>query len=282
MIVNNSSDKLDADLEAILSSVFAKRPELTFYVERSTRVLAAVKGEYAGRVYKQQDQMSSNDTWVTRFYIKSPKIARKVGRSRSDRTMSHVFTTDHKTAVKKAIEFLGTKSESDEAFDVSVGVVHNLNSLASTCTSRINYRTNFDAQKMAMFLVSCARDKVYPPIPAEFVDSIKPESIDFLSNLEVLENLTAHANNRNYIILRQRIDETLTMYYHEESSNSWEPIRNAQYAVPDWAQPKLTLLKMLGADKGVRDVGISFLIHESGFDQEFMNYFIVKGEMQGE
>lgn len=282
MIVNNSSDKLDADLEAILINVFAKRPELTFYVERSTYVVAAIKGEYAGRVYKKQDHVPSTDTWVTRFYIQSPRIVRKVGRSRSNRTMSHVFTTDHKTAVKKAIEFLGTKSESDEAFDVSVGVVHNLNSLASTCTSRINYRTTFDAQKMAMFLVSCARDKVYPPIPAEFVDSIKPESVDFLNNLEVLENLNVHANNRNYIVLRQRIDETLTMHYYEESTNSWEMIRNAQYAIPDWAQPKFTLLKMLGADKGVRDVGISFLIHESGFDQEFMNYFIVKGEMQGE
>lgn len=282
MIVNNLSATLDSDMESVLTSVFAKRPEITFYVERDNSVVAAINGEYAGRMHKQVDHVSSANAYVTRFYIKSPKIARKVGRSRSDRTLSHVFTTDPKSAIKKAIEFLGTKPESDEAFDVAVGVTHNIASLINSCEAKIRYRIDFDTAKMAIFLVSCARDKVYLPVPTEFVDKIKPETVETLNNLEVLKSIEAHASNRNYIVIRQRIDETITMYYHEESTNSWEMFRNAQHAIPDWAQPKFTLLKMLGPDKGVRDVGISFLIHESGFDEEYMNYFIVKGEMQGQ
>jgi hypothetical protein len=253
----NGTQGVAPELDEVFRKVFLKRPSLR-YVARSRQdksgnafVLDVYDNiEWVGEVMWKEHRPSRGEA-KTMFHIRSPNI--KKDRSPSDT----LLTTKASSAIKTLLntDTIKPRSVDEKIKEKLETAVSELDALMSRVRYRLEMRNN--NLELLRFLFAC-KDGENPKIEdyPGIVKNLTPENEKALDDYAVFEELEGQIARGGFYCIEYEVDESLTAYSSKTNSVVYQG--KSTYELPQWAQGKLTMLKMVENNQAIRGVGFRY------------------------
>jgi hypothetical protein len=253
----NGAQGVIPELDEVFRKVFLKRPSLR-YVARDRRD----KNDNASvfDVYDGIDWVGEA-TWKNyapgrgeekkMFHVHSPNIKKE----RYPRDT--LLTTKAGSAIKILLDtdIIKPRPVDEKVKQKLQSAVSELDSLMS----RVRYRMRGDASgpELLSFLFAC-RDGENPKIEnyPSVIKNLTAENEKAVGDYAVLEELEGQIARGGFHCIEYEVDESLTAY--SSATNSIIYQGKSTYELPQWAQGKLTMLKMVENNQAIRGVGFRY------------------------
>ncbi len=253
----NGAQGVAPELDEVFRKVFLKRPSLR-YVARSRQdksgnafALDVYDNiEWVGEVMWREHRPSRGEAKMM-FHIKSPNINKD--RSPGDT----LLTTKASSAIKTLLntDTIKPRSVDEKIKEKLETAVSELDSLMSRVRYRLEMRNN--NAELLSFLFAC-KDGENPKIEdyPGIVKNLTPENEKALGDYAVLEELERQIARGGFHCVEYEVDESLTAYSSKTNSVIYQG--KSTYELPQWAQGKLTMLKMVENNQAIRGVGFRY------------------------
>jgi hypothetical protein len=275
----NGASGVIPELDVILRQVFMKRPSLRYLVTKVNKdnlayVLEVYEGiDHTGRVtYGDYRPMRGETKKV--YMLESPKIEKK------RHPVDALITTNATTAVKTLLdeEIYAPPGEERKVRDVLMQAEYRMESLVSQASYAFHSPpsavdvTRFLSKTLAGETIDV--DAHFPKIK-QFLEKNRKPLEDFDIITEVAKHIEGDNAPKDYSVIKYEIDESISMF----SAKSKSIVYNGKstYELPDWAQSKLTMLKVVEPKQVIRNVGFKF--NQDNDEDKALYYVILDGEI---
>lgn len=253
----NGTQGVAPELDEVFRKVFLKRPSLRYVArDRQDRnnnafVLDVYDGiDWVGEVKWAEHRPSRGET-KRMFHIKSPNINKD--RSPSDT----LLTTKASSAIRTLLntDTIKPRSVDEKIKDKLETAVSELDSLMSRVRYRLEMRNNNVELLSFLFAYKDGENPKIEDYPG-VVKNLTPENEKALGDYAVLEELEGQIARGGFHCIEYEVDESLTAYSSKTNSVIYQG--RSTYELPQWAQGKLTMLKMVENNQAIRGVGFRY------------------------
>lgn len=272
----NSAQGVAPELDEVFRKVFLKRPSLHYLARpRQDRnnnafVFDVYDGiDWVGEV-TWKNYTPGRGEQKKMFHIHSPNI----NKDRYPRDV--LLTTKASAAIKTLLneEIIKPRPVDEKVKQKLQSAVNELDSLMSRVRYRMEWRGN--TPELLSFLFAC-RDGENPSIENYpfVIRNLTPENEKAVGDYAVLEELEGQIARGNFHCVEYEVDESLTAY--SSATNSIIYQGRSTYELPQWAQGKLTMLKMVENGQAIRGVGFRYEDGSAAGDK--VVYVLIDGEI---
>lgn len=266
-------DGLSPRLKEVLDIVHAKRPLIEYevtdvdYNNEASKVKCWQHGQFLGSIDSHFKKYSNaSGMTVTWFCVFSPHITKERGDAHRR------YLKNAKTAAKVAIESLiktPLEQLGKELVNLGQGAAE---SVMSRVHSDLRYGLKFSEIAAIDYFIALHLGETVEP-PKVIMDNITDKAVKSRDNFLIAKNVINHVHARNCYYLKQMKDESW-LFADPASLNTTSKIQTT-YDLPEAAQEKLTMLKLLEYNQFAKDIGIKL---RPNMDEELDLYVVVKGE----
>lgn len=273
-ITLNNAIGVVPELDEVLRQVFMKRPSLRYLARGIKEDLA-----YSLDVYDGIDHVGSvmygsyrpyrGETKLV-YQLQSPKINKD--RAPNDT----ILTSNSKVAVKTLLneEVYARPDDEKKVSQVLTHAEYRMESIISSLSYNVSHLgNNLNLNKLLVKIVDGETidiDARFPEI-SKFVDKNRKT----LAEIELAEGVQKTMEAKNYHVVKYEIDESLSMFSAKDRAIVYNG--NSTYDLPDWAQSKLAMLKVVDPKQVMRHVGFKF--HEDNDEDKALYYVLLDGEI---
>ena len=272
----NGAQGVIPGLDEVFRKVFLKRPSLR-YVARDRQdkndnafVFDVYDGiDWVGEASWKNYTPGRGEAKMM-FHVHSPNI-------KKDRyPRDTLLTTKASSAIKTLLDtdIIKPRPVDEKVKRKLESAVSELDSLMS----RVRYRMRGDASgpELLSFLFAC-RDGENPKIEnyPSIIKNLTPENEKAVGDYAVLEELEGQIARGGFHCIEYEVDESLTAY--SSATNSIIYQGKSTYELPQWAQGKLAMLKMVENGQAIRGVGFRYEDGNAAGDR--VVYVLIDGEI---
>lgn len=273
-ITLNNAVGVVPELDEVLRQVFMKRPSLR-YLARGIKENVA----YSLDVYDGIDHVGSVMYGSYRPYRGEPKLvyqlqSPKINKDRAPNDT--ILTSNSKVAVKTLLneEVYARPDDEKKVSQVLTNAEYRMDSIISSLSYHVSHLGNsLNLSKLLVKIVDGETidiDARFPEI-RKFVDKNRKT----LAEVELAESVQKTMEAKNYHVVKYEIDESLSMFSAKDRAIVYNG--NSTYDLPDWAQSKLAMLKVVDPKQVMRHVGFKF--HEDNDEDKALYYVLLDGEI---
>ena len=272
----NGAQGVAPELDEVFRKTFLKRPSLR-YVARDRQdnndnafVFDVYDGiDWVGDVMWKEHRPSRGEAKMV-FHVHSPNI------SKDRYPRDTLLTTNASSAIKTLLDtdIIKPRSVDEKVKQKLQSAVSELDSLMSRIRYRMEWKSN--PPELLSFLFAC-RDGENPKIEnyPSVIKNLTAENEKAVGDHAVLEELEEQIARGGFHCVEYEVDESLTAY--SSATNSIIYQGRSTYELPQWAQGKLAMLKMVENGQAIRGVG--FRYEEGSAAGDRVVYVLIDGEI---
>lgn len=259
-------------LTKIIELIAAKRPLLEYEVVE----IDNEKRAHAVKVYQHGQCLGYLNTWFHRYSNKHSRteiwIALKSWTIQRDRGEPNTkYTKDPKVAASIVIDKFTKKSFALIAHEVVRETTQIITGIHDRVHGAFRYSMEIPQTFTMAYFIKIKQGE-QPKVPQNILDKISDEVVRKYENYKIAGNVLQHMKSKNGTFVTTMKDGALLCIPLSDPDRA-ERYENT-YALPDFMQEKLTMLKLLDHAQFAADIGIK-IQHDS---ENLPTFFVVSGD----